>query len=414
MTPDEYEEYQNSSSSTPAKGTREWAENDNRNTAQAVSTSPNAPAKGTAGWTEVSHNAEAPKGTEGWAEANSGENAPQVKASDEQAKGTVKAYEHQQAPTSTPSPSSTNVDTTSKTSLAKQPKMSYLEMYQKLNPYKVPTLEDLEREKKKQKRQAIFSAISDGIAALSNLYFTTQYAPNAYNPTEGMSVKMRQRWDKLKKESEENLRTYMEGYLRAAQMDEQQANNEWTKQHTIERDKVNDQYKWAAEQRAQAKADRDEAMAQLRMDLMQGKIDAQEAAARAKEIEADYAAAYWKSRINKNNYRAPIRYRSSGRGNSRPGEYPWYDKEGTLHYAHSYEAMRQNALHNGTWNEGYTSSTSTSTKQTASGKDKGTTKTTTTRPAKGHSTKPQTRGNVQKSGRSAKSTFSIHKKKAHN
>lgn len=205
------------------------------------------------------------------------------------------------------------------------PRMSYVELYQRLNPYHPPTEEDLEKERKKQKRESIFAAIGDGISALSNLFFTTQYAPNAYDPSKGMTAVTRARWDKLKKEREANHREYMEGFMRAMQMDDATARDDRNWQHTVEREKVTDHYKEAADARAQAKADRDAAMAQLRMDLMQGKIDQQEAAAEAKRIEADYADAYWQSRINKNNYRRPIG--SGSRGNSGSGmkRYPAYN-----------------------------------------------------------------------------------------
>lgn len=63
-----------------------------------------------------------------------------------------------------------------------QPKrLSYEEMFRQLYPYKPPTHEELEKERKKQRREQIFAAIGDGISALSNLYFTTQYAPNMYS-----------------------------------------------------------------------------------------------------------------------------------------------------------------------------------------------------------------------------------------
>lgn len=68
--------------------------------------------------------------------------------------------------------------------------------------YKQPTAEELEKERKKRKRNQIFNAISDGIQALSNLYFTTQYAPNSYNPKNSLSAKAQERYDKIDKERE--------------------------------------------------------------------------------------------------------------------------------------------------------------------------------------------------------------------
>lgn len=267
-------------------------------------------------------------------------------------------------------------------------KLSYVEMFQQMSPYKPPTPEELEKERKKQKREAIFAAIGEGISAMSNLYFTTQYAPNAFDPSKGMAATTKARFDQLKKDREDNQRQYMDGFMRAMKWVADDARDERNWNHTIERERVTDHYKEAADARAQAKADRDAAMAQLRMDLMQGKINQQEAAAEAKRIEADYAEAYWQSRINKNNYRRPIGSGSRGGGGKAP-EYPWYDSDGNLHYASSYEAMRQNALNHGTWSEATQQSTTEREQKDRRGNTKGTTSSTTTKPAKGHSTKPE-------------------------
>lgn len=270
---------------------------------------------------------------------------------------------------------------------ASSPKrLSYAEMFQQMSPYKPPTPEDLEKERKRQKRESIFAAIGEGISAMSNLYFTTQYAPNAFDPSSGMAATTKARFDRLKKEREDNQRQYMEGFMRAMRMDAEDARDDRNWNHTIERERVSDHYKEAADARAQAKADRDAAMAQLRMDLMQGKINQQEAAAEAKRIEADYAEAYWQSRINKNNYRRPIG--SGSRGGKSP-EYPWYDSEGNLHYASSYEAMRQNAINHGTWSETTQQSVTEREQKDRRGKTKSTTSSTTTKPAKGHSSNPK-------------------------
>lgn len=267
-------------------------------------------------------------------------------------------------------------------------KLSYVEMFQQMSPYKPPTPEELEKERKKHKREAIFAAIGEGISAMSNLYFTTQYAPNAFDPSKGMAATTKARFDQLKKDREQNQREYMEGFMRAMRWDAEDARNERNWKHTIEREKVADHYKEAADARAQAKADRDAAMAQLRMDLMQGKINQQEAAAEAKRIEADYAEAYWQSRINKNNYRRPIGSGSRGGGGKAP-EYPWYDRDGNLHYASSYEAMRQNALNHGTWSEATQEVVTEREQKDRRGNTKSTTSSNTTKPAKGHSEKPQ-------------------------
>lgn len=238
---------------------------------------------------------------------------------------------------------------------------------------------DLAKLRRRQKAEGIISGISDAVQSVANLVFTSQYAPNMYNAKEGMSAKAKERFDKEKAEREAADDRWFNYALNLGKL----KNADDEKAYQRGRNAVNDAYKAAAETRAQAKADRDAALAQLRMDLMQGKIDQQGAAAEAKRIEADYAEAFWQSRINKNNYRRPI-----GSGNRQPGEYPWYDSEGGIHYAHSYEAMRQNAINNGTWSEETQQSSSTRTTTDRRGRTKGTTSLTTTKPAKGHSDRP--------------------------
>ena len=119
--------------------------------------------------------------------------------------------------------------------------MSYVEMFQKMSPYEPPTEEELEKERKKEKREKIFAAIGDGIAALSNLFFTTHGAPNAYDPKNSLSAKAQERWDKLKKERDENGRYYTAAYMQAMKNDEEGARDDRNWRHQLEREGVQDQ-----------------------------------------------------------------------------------------------------------------------------------------------------------------------------
>lgn len=120
-------------------------------------------------------------------------------------------------------------------------RMSYVEMFQKMSPYKPPTEEELEKERKKEKREKIFAAIGDGIAALSNLFFTTQGAPNAYDPKNSLSAKSQERWDKLKKERDENGRYYTAAYMQAMKNDEEGARDDRNWKRQLQRDKRQDE-----------------------------------------------------------------------------------------------------------------------------------------------------------------------------
>lgn len=103
----------------------------------------------------------------------------------------------------------------------KKSAMSYADMFAAMEPYKEPTKEELEKERKKEKRERLFAAIGDGISALSNLFFTTQYAPNMYDPNkETNSEKVENYWTNLRKEREANRQRYVDGYLKAKQADD--------------------------------------------------------------------------------------------------------------------------------------------------------------------------------------------------
>lgn len=118
-------------------------------------------------------------------------------------------------------------------------KMSYKEMYQALNPYKPPTAEELEAQRKKEKRQKIFAALGDGISALANLYFTTQGAPNMYNPANSQQDVVKDRWDKIKQERDQNMKEYTEALMKAQALDDENADNERKWQRLLQIDKVN-------------------------------------------------------------------------------------------------------------------------------------------------------------------------------
>lgn len=152
----------------------------------------------------------APKGSLEWAGQNSGDNAPvtspatpsPTKAKPEQAK---------------PEPISTGGDASGGGG------GGYEELYKKLNPYTPPTAEELEKERKREKRAQIFAAIGDGITALSNLFFTTQYAPSMYNGKNTLSDANKVRYDKLLKDREEKKTAYFNGLMKAKQADDEAA-----------------------------------------------------------------------------------------------------------------------------------------------------------------------------------------------
>jgi len=102
----------------------------------------------------------------------------------------------------------------------KPKRLSYTEMFQMLNPYEQKTPEELAKEKKRDRSRRIISAIGDGISALSNLYFTTKGAPNAYTGQNTLSAAYQKRRDSLNAQRNAERDKWMAGYLNAVQMDD--------------------------------------------------------------------------------------------------------------------------------------------------------------------------------------------------
>lgn len=98
----------------------------------------------------------------------------------------------------------------------KTPK-TYEEMFKAL--YRMPSDEELEKERKRTRRRKTIAAISDGISALANLYFTGQYAPNAYTGKNTQSKAVKDRWDELEADFKSRKKDYYTGLLKAMELD---------------------------------------------------------------------------------------------------------------------------------------------------------------------------------------------------
>ena len=243
---------------------------------------------------------------------------------------------------------------------APERKMSYVEMFQQMSPYKPPTAEELEKERKKEKRDKVFAAIGDGIAALSNLYFTTKGAPNAFDPRNSLSAKARERWDKLNKEREENARYYMQEAMKAQALDDDRDDKDRSYMSKLQNDYRNYLLKLSADNRAAELHDLDK-------QLRQGKINEQTYKAKKAEVEAKYAEATQKSVIAKNKASAKASNASANNSNAQAAEhrrnvnsgYAWYEKDGTRHIAKTKDEAVYNARQHGTLDKVETISTDT-------------------------------------------------------
>lgn len=176
--------------------------------------------------------------------------------------------------------------------------MSYAEMFVAMNPYKPMTPEERAEQIKRNKRNALFAAISDGVSALSNLYYTTKGAPNSFNGGNTLSGKLYERQRQLMKDQEAREKEYLNGYIRALEMDRRQASDERNWRLKVDELKYKRKRDAADDARKEAKEERDKALHDLNMKLTQGKIDEQQYKAAVQEANAKYADATAKEKLN--------------------------------------------------------------------------------------------------------------------
>jgi len=165
-----------------------------------------------------------PKGSQEWAEQNSGENAP-VSSSP-----TVKPVTKSNPSSSAGAPASVGG--------------GYQALLDEWLP-KPKTKEEMAAEAKKYKREQLFNLIGDGIRAISNLVFTSQYAPNMYDNKKSSNERARVRYDKLIKDNKDYVMSYLPMVMRARQADEEAANRDrnWQRQLGLDqeaRDRYNE------------------------------------------------------------------------------------------------------------------------------------------------------------------------------
>ncbi|MDE6010870.1 MAG: hypothetical protein K2F87_05465 [Muribaculaceae bacterium] len=187
------------------------------------------------------------------------------------------------------------------------PQMSYVDMYRLMNPHRPETAEQRAKREKREKSEAVLAAVGDGISALSNLFMTSRYAPNAYDPSKGMSATTKARLDRLRQEREAKSKEYFDGYMRAKAMDEAKDREDRNWRHTIEREKI-------ADKRYEIQEAREKALADLNEKLKAHQISAAEWEAEAKRIKAQYAEE--NEKLDQDYKRAGIKQREAATGAS--------------------------------------------------------------------------------------------------
>lgn len=188
--------------------------------------------------------------------------------------------------------------------IAQRP-MNYTTMFELLN--KNPEKE-MEQERKRARRRAIFSAIGDGVSALANLYYTSKGALNV-SPKQTMSAVNNDAWAAREKDLKDRIDKYKTGMQNAMKLDEE------TRRY-VERMREQRAYKDRELQLKENKDIREKAdavlkarKADLQAQLLEGKLTQQEYVNGIKKAELEHADEYQRSRI--------VRNYNPGRSNSR-------------------------------------------------------------------------------------------------
>ena len=155
------------------------------------------------------------------------------------------------------------------------------------------TEEERKKREKREKSKRVIAAVGDGIRALSNLYFTSQYAPNMYNPDDTQLAKVDARQEKLKAEREANRDKYLNYSLRIGDLENDRAKTVREMEAQAERlrlarekaDREQEEHKWLADLQPDKKREQT------------AKADAADSVAKTKKVEADNADAIQKAKL---------------------------------------------------------------------------------------------------------------------
>lgn len=256
--------------------------------------------------------------------------------------------------------------------------------------HRLETDEQRKKRERKEKSKKIIAAVSDGISALSNLFFTSQYAPNMYNHDKGSMMKhVTDRIEKLKAEREKNADKYLQFSLKRGALQNERAK-------TLRELEAQQEHQKLAREKAQREAD-------LHPLIMAIKGE-QQKKAEQEAISAKYEADNKPTSLELDNEykRAGVRQRNAAAGASRASaansyasarahdrsnlkEFTAWDEQGNPHSFHTEAAANAFAKQHGTYKE--TEETETTDTSRTSGRR--TTKSTSTKKKKtGHAAKP--------------------------
>lgn len=370
-----------------------------------------------------------PRGSADWAAQNSGDNAPELTPTPNPAPGTLEAYEAQQTVTPPPGGASTtptppppadspaaSTDTEHQTpalspeqqqrvdaTAGTDRQIKTIQDWMDAEENRPETPEERKKRERREKSKRIIAAVTDGISALSNLFFTTQYAPNMYNHEKGsMTNAVGARLDRLKAEREKKRDQYLNFSLKLGDLENQRAATLRELEAQQERQKL-------AREKAQREAEAHGWLAALQPDKrreQKGKANRAEQEAITAQAEAEAAPELQQAKLATERARkgsldasaANSRASAAAHGRSNQNEFSAWDEHGNEHKFRTREAAEAYAKQHGTWKEeDETETTTTETRRTPGSKPQKRTSTKTKK--SGHPARPAPEDNTPPSRR---------------
>lgn len=241
-------------------------------------------------------------------------------------------------------------------------------------------------EEKRKRRDKLISGIGDALASVANLYFTTQGAPNMYDPKRSLSEAAKTKWDEIAENNEkigkERLAYMIKQYeLLKGKRKEKEAKEAADAKLELLKEQMEgkmglDEKKLAATmdyqkgrlENEKERNNNNKERNSVNKELSQARLEEQKRHNRIAEGQGATRNAIARQNAN-------TRAANGGSGGGERGDYEWQDSEGNIHYAKSATAQERNARANGTWKNGSTTTQSEEKQKNYNEKSTTTTKT---------------------------------------
>ena len=251
----------------------------------------------------------------------------------------------------------------------------------------LPKMETEEQRKKREKREKarrIIGAVSDGLRAMGNLYFTSQYAPNMYSEHGSMAKAVDDRIERLKREREKNRDAFLKYSIDLGRAKGDRAKTLRELEAEMERRKI-----------AADHAQREAELHPLNVAIKSEQGRKEKGLADKAATQADYAGRQEEADLKIKDEKAKTEKARQGSykaqagsyNRSHPKEFYAWDENGNRYSFSSEKAAEKFAIQHGTLEERDVTET-TSTESTNETKHTKTSSNTTKTSKKGHPSRP--------------------------